>query len=641
MHLTQIGWLRFSGLSEKLFFGTLFSILLLSPSLHGMELPLQVFEEEETTLSLEAPVATPLETQLAKCGVCQEEMPAQLDPIKDIKLSCGHTGHRNCLANYCSVQLAERKTPNCMYCRKPLTAEDTQQYTPKTAQSLYKLCVAYLFKDKDKLLSALIKLPDTIVLPLIEQLLKKENPLSRLVAPRLDPSSRACLQLAIENPEINITRGCSIWLQEPSLDCQVLKARVHDLIKQNAPLSDPVMDFLVKNLHPSDLIKRPLDEMLPSGLMSHTQAQQIASKLMNIHLEEVQPHHAWPQSFARSIYTTTPPQDATFNNAPFKPSYHDYPRRLTFKPDDVKYSIYLPAIGDKRCEDGRCPAAINNNKTLLAISGRKFSDRLIEVHRLIPKSVKSWTSKNILLIATPADFLKENDITFTFSSDDQWLMVENGTSRIYYKLPKSYLSGELTLEQIAFIRILQQAFCARHYGASELFQTPLVPVDIAMIHALLNCKVLDTLPESEKTMFTWYIKDKHASQQASRKRAMEHLHTNNNKEFLMKELSSYFCPGELEHLPKDLAEVPSGRFAKKICRSMLEVLKKEFSEIDFSAFDFGYKGDKEEFALRMKKNIQDLCTMYVTLKEKKGAEAIKESLTEFIWAHAQQCQGYM
>ncbi len=100
MHLTQIGWLRFSGLSEKLFFGTLFSILLLSPSLHGMELPLQVFEEEETTLSLEAPVATPLETQLAKCGVCQEEMPAQLDPIKDIKLSCGHTGHRNCLANY-------------------------------------------------------------------------------------------------------------------------------------------------------------------------------------------------------------------------------------------------------------------------------------------------------------------------------------------------------------------------------------------------------------------------------------------------------------------------------------------------------------------------------------------------------------
>ena len=247
----------------------------------------------------------------------------------------------------------------------------------------------------------------------------------------------------------------------------------------------------------------------------------------------------------------------------------------------------------------------------------------------------------------PANFAAQGLVgnKIAFSEDNQWLLVENAAmEKCYFQLPLQYLSGRLSLEQIAFMRILL-------LSTSSADSQPDISFDIPLAHTLLNCQVLESFHQPEQSMFRALIKQKHTREQERRTYNMQKLHQG-SPSYITSFLNTYALPGESAHLGKDLAGIQP-RLAKKICRAFLAMLKKAYPEKDFSRFDFTYiksaelnpalsnRYEKDQaFSEYMQQTIHTLGDHYATLTELMEPEEFKQVLCKLIGDALQQYHAY-
>lgn len=498
----------------------------------------------------------------------------------------------------------------------------------RNAESLKTLCIQSLVTNTDLLFTALINVP----LDVLDALLTHINRRGTYGG----IAHHACLQMAIDSPSIDVERACTIVGKYPTLSCEKLVKRVNQLIQKGERLSPSVINLIVKSFKPAAITSCSFEEMLPAGLTKHPQAAEVSAAFFHLHKEEIQPLNRWIQSFV------------------LRPHGGPLPENLVMVDKDVVFSVLnepwtknlaLPPMGDANNPIyTRYPAAISSDKKFFAI---ERINSYVELYQLSQSGTPGFI-KYMLTLIIPKDTTVEELTSdeLTFSADTEWLLVKNEVGNVhYFRLPTDYLNGNLSLEQLVFIRILQQSTCSR-------VQQKRLSCDIALAHRLLSSTTLTSFSPAEKNMFTQLINRVHCSEQVRRRQNMNGLEDLRPAR-IEALLSSYALPGEIDHLGKDLSCITDVRLAKKICKALLTVLKNAHPEQDFSKLKITYKksnqpayapngsyGKDPAFAEYVKETLHSLGNHYAALLKKMNPQDFKKSLCELILNEVQHYRAY-
>ena len=514
----------------------------------------------------------------------------------------------------------------------------TPAQATRNPESLRSLAARALIKNTDILFKVIITAP----IEILDMLLAKIDS-TRDADGNLSPSYNERLQMAVDSDMLAIERACYIFMHFPKLSCEKLATKVYALIKQQSHLSRSIITFIAKTLNLAAISKGSFEKIFPEGLLNHSQVQEVALASLQFHRSEIQPWCRKPQCFVMHPYEgPIPPVMFVFNHDSASIRNQTFTLTLTTKKESRL--IKLAGIGNPNQPlYAAFPVAINNNENYLALQRMRTS---IELYYL-PHDGTSQVLMNLLTLKMPANFAAQGLVgnKIAFSEDNQWLLVENAAmEKCYFQLPLQYLSGRLSLEQIAFMRILL-------LSTSSADSQPDISFDIPLAHTLLNCQVLESFHQPEQSMFRALIKQKHTREQERRTYNMQKLHQG-SPSYITSFLNTYALPGESAHLGKDLAGIQP-RLAKKICRAFLAMLKKAYPEKDFSRFDFTYiksaelnpalsnRYEKDQaFSEYMQQTIHTLGDHYATLTELMEPEEFKQVLCKLIGDALQQYHAY-
>lgn len=508
----------------------------------------------------------------------------------------------------------------------------TPAQVTRNPESLRALSANSLIKNTDLLLKVLITAP----IEVIDVLLAKID--------NTCPSHKACLQMAVDSDSVAIERACYLFTHFPILSGEKLTQRVHTLLRQQSHLAPSIITFIAQSFNLAAINKCPFEKIFPEGLLNHRQAQEVALAMLELHRSEIQPSFRKPQCFMIHPYDGPIPPDLVFTTD--SASIRGLPGLLSLITKTVDRIITLPNLGNANLIYTTLCAAINKNENCLALQRLRTYMELY----YFPHDSTAENLKNLLILKMPTDFSAQGVATnkIAFSEDNRWLLVENAAKKkCYFQLPPQYLSGQLSLEQIVFIRIL--LFSINSVESDKDFLD--IIFDIPLAHSLLNCPVLQSFHQPEQTMFRDFIKQKHVREQEQRKNKMQGLHEC-SPSYIASFLSTYALPGESAHLGKDLAGIQP-RLARKICRAFLVILKKAYPEKDFSRFFLNYikspqlnpaltdSYEKDEaFAQYMRQTIHTLGDHYATLAEQMKPEEFKQAPCKLIGDAIQQCKAY-
>lgn len=481
----------------------------------------------------------------------------------------------------------------------------------QSAKSLQALCISRLFENPERLLKALIFVSNDIFDVLAERLASN----ARNYPSARKPSIIACLQQAIQHPAIDVNRACALWLNRPSLSCEKLTERVYALVRQNEHLSSAITAFLAHSFDPLLTIPCPFNDRVPKQLIQHKQAQEVAEHLIPLHDQELQPNLSRnSKCFSLQAFEGEIPQGLAFTKEKPYLVLKAYSRQAQLKnhENEILQNIFLPETYETR-HSAFFDAALSSDHKLLAVF--HFSDgQSIEIFKLHHDTNGHSVAKSILSLKVPDKLL---DVVSTiseldFSPDNQWLLAHNASGKsCTFQLPLRYLTGDLTLEQIAFIRIF-------HY--SIIIDKP-INRNIALIHTLFASNVLESFSQVERSLFTRHLQKKRSIEQGYRTNQIRYLE-NRSPDMIQEIVRSYFLPGELTHLANDLGNIKATVLAIRVYKGLLALLTTEPPREDFSAVRYLYS-DNPEFEKKLRQDLVDICGI---LQRKMTPEDFKKAL---------------
>ena len=151
------------------------------------------------------------------------------------------------------------------------------------------------------------------------------------------------------------------------------------------------------------------------------------------------------------------------------------PLSVTYKKE--AQPLYLVAIVDSRSPIFTAyPAALSSDEHHFAV---ERLDGFVELYYLT-HNARFESLTYMLTLKIPNGSLTSHKLAF--SADNHWLLVKDATETDYICLPMSYLTGQLSLEQITFICILHESLSSRNFNRPVYF-------DIALAHYLVGCGV--------------------------------------------------------------------------------------------------------------------------------------------------------
>lgn len=551
------------------------------------------------------------------CNHCREELGdcSSRNPLL-VHLECGHIRHKACL-----LSLVKSSKFYCAECGRKMTGKDKAFILQGTltADSLTNLTIKHILRNKDLVIKALTSMPADIFTSLVKALSTTlEN---TLIAPEL--------KLLVESPRFPLDRACDLRLKYSRLESPELTKRITDAVENNQTLSGSAIECIIKLLKPRAITSRTFAEMLPKGIEAHKQAQQIARALYAKHLKEIQ--------FMRRNYWNCfrAPLDP-FSEKPANDAFISYPLQADFEkglareiatPEDAQVTYAYRGCTYADTHSTTEPAVRNADKTLIAVHVPDAD--IIEIHQTTGTIEQNNALCTRKLLDCPCnkfdcDFGKIADMAF--STDNRWLRLKDLNDQVvYFLLPIDYISGNLSIAQIVFIRVLQQLTLDLNY---KKYMT------IGIAYKLYESKLLDSFNASERSMFTGHLQEQLTALRDKRKAALVHSSGTDNAA-----LSDYFFSDELEHLLADMMAVDHSHLKKKMCRYMLESLQRLVPEKDFSPFKVKYSEDKD-----MPKVIQAAFTTllieYLKLEKKMPLAEFKASFLAWVnkaYKHALAC----
>ena len=318
---------------------------------------------------------------------------------------------------------------------------------------------------------------------------------------------------------------------------------VNTMTKENRPLSSELIEFIVRSFNPNDIRASRLDFLLPVGVLEHEQAGQVASGLIKRYKEFLE-------------------SPIEFRN--FKP------HRFCIEPNKN-----IPVIThDLVSQTEKLAATLSHSKETIDI----FSDQ--------KKEDGSESYLHMLRCQLPGEFKGKVD-KVVFSSDSKWLCVTNTEAKIvYFELPVKYLTFDLTLAQILFIYTLHDLT----KDISQLFKTWNFSFSM---HTLQNMYCTTFLSHhfgsEEFSIFTTMLEYMLNDERKKRTQMLSSEKTIASDDHIPGILWGYLSKTELCYLKTDLVLIPSVRIKKKICKGLIELLKIEWPEKDYSSYDCSVK----------------------------------------------------
>lgn len=531
-------------------------------------------------------------------------------------------------------------TPQLAVQHKP-AARPRRTFQPK---SLGDQCITAIAQNSNRLLpdnkyfGTCMALPDSVLLRLIKRMVEKAQ--SRRSPCPLDAVTRESLERVLVSDTIDTDRACAIWVAaEPLLTCQKLQERIARHIQAGKPITPSICTVICHSFKSGDILTRSFKEIFPYDFANHKQAGEITAAFMNLHIARMQPmEDGWPQTFALRRYRGEVPSNLVFNAPTYNVTNEIAENHTVLETaDTVDYVILPHHTGAKQ---GDCPGALSSDKSFFAISrGIGNFAAVIELTKLKrgvdDEGFEILNAKQILHLLTPNNFLNAPHVRISFSSNDEWLKVENGERVLYFRLPLKYMRGDLTVEQIAYVRILQECGILHSMVPYEGWG-----LDIVSTYKLLTCPVLQSFAPCEKELFEQAVSANLVACRKSRSVGIKRL-SNQNPNDIPSVLNQYFLLNEQHCLLEDLAQTEDEgiRLLKKICKGMLNKLKEVYKHEDFAQFDCVFR-NQPDFKQIIREKIRGIFARYLTLQEHMTPEDFKRNLTELISGALIQCRAY-
>ena len=313
------------------------------------------------------------------------------------------------------------------------------------------------------------------------------------------------------------------------------KEHVRALIKEKKPLSPPIVELIVHSFDPDRIRSTHFNRLVPEGLTEHPQAQQIAAGFIKRYITLLK----------------SPIQRLSIGESRKAPSISD--------------ELFVP------CTE-RLQARYSRNKDI------------VDIFSHVKNEDGSSEDLHMLRCILPPRYHYTVE-KFAFSPDNDWLLVTNTEGqKIYFELPVRYLSFDLSLDQIIFVRVL--------HVLSKDFDFLLQCHDFgASVFQNLSIEELglEKLGQKDADMFYHNFITMLDKIRTKRRHVLSSEKTISSDYHVPDILCGYLSKTELRYLETDLVLIPSVRIKKKICKGLIELLKIEWPEKDYSSYDCSLK----------------------------------------------------